>query len=73
MKEEVYKTDIASREVLVGEINITALEIRHRALGNVSERSDGVLKHLYVREVGILSICSSQSLELVGARRGKRH
>ena len=42
-KEKVYKTEIVSREVLVGKINTTAMEIRHRGLGNVSERSDGVL------------------------------
>ena len=34
-----------------------------------SERSDGVLKHVFVREGDILSIFSSQPLELVGARR----
>ena len=73
MKEKVYETEIASREVLVGKINTTAMEIRHRGLGNVSERSDAVLKHVFVREVDILSICSSQPLELVGARRDKRH
>ena len=33
-----------------------------------SERSDGVLKHVLVREGDILSICSSQTLYLVGAR-----
>ena len=47
MKEKVYKTDIESREVLIGEINTTAMEIHHRRLGNVSERSDGVLKHVF--------------------------
>ena len=73
MKEKVYKTEIASREVLVGKINTTPMEIRHRRLGNVSERSDGMLKHVFVREVDILSICSSQPLELVVARRDKRH
>ena len=73
MKGKVYKTEIASREVLVGKINTTAMEIRQRRLGNVSERSDGVLKHVFVREVNILIICSSQPLELVGERRDKRH
>ena len=73
MKVKVYKTEITSREVLVGKINTTAMEIRHRGLGNVSEISDGVLKHVFVREVDILSICSSQPFELVGARRDKRH
>ena len=47
------------------------MEIRHRGLGNVSERSHGMLKHVFVREVDILSIYSSQPLELVGARRDK--
>ena len=48
MKEKVYETEKASREVLVGKINTTAMEIRYRGLGNVSERSDGVLKHVFV-------------------------
>ena len=69
MKEKVYKMEIASREVLIGKINTTAMEILHCRLGNVSERSDGALKHVFVREVDILSICSSQPLELVGAIR----
>ena len=47
-------------------INTTAMEIHHRGLDNVSERSEGVLKHVFVREVDILSICSSQPFELVG-------
>ena len=69
MKGKVYKTEIASREVLVGKINTTAMEIRHRGLGNVSKRSDGVLKHVFVREVDILSICSRQTF---GTGRGKK-
>ena len=73
MKEKVYKTEIASREVLGGKINTIAMEIRHRGFDNVCERSDGVLKHVFLREVDILSICSSQPLELVGTRRDKRH
>ena len=69
MKENVYETEIASREELVSKINTTAMEIRQHGLGNVSERSDGVLKHVFVREVDILSICSSQPLDLVGVRK----
>ena len=34
-----------------------------------SEKSDNRLKHVFVREGDILSMCSSQPLELVGARR----
>ena len=69
---ESVKMERARREELVAKINTTEMERRHRGLGNVSERSDSVLKHVFVREVDILSICSSQPLELVGARKDKR-
>ena len=35
MKENVYETEIASREELVSKINTTVMEIRQRGLGNV--------------------------------------
>ena len=35
MKENVYETEIASREELVSKINTTAMEIRQRGLSNV--------------------------------------
>ena len=35
MKENVYETEIASREELVSKINKTAIDIGQRGLGNV--------------------------------------
>ena len=35
MKENVYETEIASREDLVSKINTTAMDIRQRGLGNI--------------------------------------
>ena len=35
MEENVYETEIASREELISKINATAMEIRQRGLGNV--------------------------------------
>ena len=63
MKENVYETEIGSRE-----INTTAMDIHQRRLGNVQQEISE-MKHVFVREEDILSVCSSQTLELVGARR----
>ena len=50
---------------------LTQLQRRYASADWVmcSERSDGGLKHVFVREGDILSIWSSQTLDLVGARR----
>ena len=68
MKENVYETEIGSREELVAKINTTAMEIHQCRLGNVQQEISE-MKHVFVREGDILSICSSQPSELVGARR----
>ena len=68
MKENVYETEIGSREELVTKINTTAMEIHQRRLGNVQQEISE-MKQVFLREGDILSICSSQPLELVGARR----
>ena len=64
----MYETEIGSREEHVAKINTTAVEIHQRRLGNVQQEISQ-MKHVFVREEDILSICSSQPLELVGARR----
>ena len=64
----MYETEIGSREKFVAKINTTAMEIHQRRLGNVQQEICEI-KHVFVREGDILSICSSQPLELVGARR----
>ena len=68
MKESVYKTEIGSRGELVAKINTTAMEIHQRRLGNVQQEISE-MKHVFVREADISSICSSQPLELLGERR----
>ena len=44
------------------------MEIHQRRLGN-AQQEISEMKHVFVREGDILSIASSQPLELVGARR----
>ena len=44
------------------------MEIHQRRLGNVQQEISE-MKHVFVREGDISNICSSQALELVGARR----
>ena len=66
MKESVYKTEIGSRKELVAKINTTAMEIHQRRLGNV-QKEISEMKHVFMREGDISSICSRQPL--VGARR----
>ena len=44
------------------------MEINQCRLSNVQQEISE-MKHVFVREGDILSICSSQPLELVGARR----
>ena len=58
---ELYETEIGSREELVAKINTTAMEIQQRRLGNVQQEISE-MKHVFVREGDILSICSSQPL-----------
>ena len=65
MKENVYETEIGNREELVVKINTTAMEIHQRRLGNVQQEISEI-KHVFMREEDIFSICSSQPLELVG-------
>ena len=64
----MYETEIGSREELIAKINTTAMEIHQRRLGN-DQQEISEMKHVFVREGDILSICSSQPLELVRPRR----
>ena len=69
MNENVYETEIASREELVAKINTTSMEIRQCGLGNVQREIRRCAEACVRGEGGILSIYSSQPLDLVGARR----
>ena len=60
--------EIGSREELVAKINTTAMEIHQCRLGNVQQEISE-MKYVIGREGDMLSICSSQPFELVGARR----
>ena len=59
MKENVYKTEIASREEFVSKINTTVMRYASADCVMCSERWDDVMKHVFVREGDILRICSS--------------